>query len=56
MAIQPVLLNGAWCPSRNPVGTFTAENPALIKALPEIYPVSGTEDIEFALTAEFPSP
>jgi alpha-ketoglutaric semialdehyde dehydrogenase len=51
MTVQPVLLNGAWCPSRNPVGTFTAENPALREALSEIYPVSGIEDVELALTA-----
>ena len=51
MALQPVLLNGSWCSSRNPEGTFNATNPATGEKLPEIYPVSGAEDMELALTA-----
>ncbi|MAT96102.1 MAG: ketoglutarate semialdehyde dehydrogenase [Anaerolineaceae bacterium] len=51
MALQPVLIAGAWRHSKNPVGSFSAVNPTTKTPLPEQYPVSGLEDIELALQA-----
>ena len=51
MALQPVLVGGAWRQSKNPVGSFAAVNPATKISQPEQYPISGPEDIELALRA-----
>lgn len=51
MSLQPILIAGKWRPSRNPVGSFSAVNPASKNPLPDQYPVSGLEDIEAALEA-----
>ncbi|MFO7540125.1 MAG: aldehyde dehydrogenase family protein [Chloroflexota bacterium] len=51
MALQPVLIAGAWRQSENPVASFTAVNPATQSPLPAQYPVSGPEDITLALQA-----
>lgn len=51
MALNPVLIAGAWRAAKNPVATFSAENPATATELAETYPVSGTEDVEAALGA-----
>ena len=51
MSLQPVLIAGEWCQAQNPVGDFTAVNPATKSPLPERYPISGLEDVELALQA-----
>lgn len=51
MSIKPVLINGAWQPSDEPLGTFSSENPASKQQLPEVYPVSGASDVEACVVA-----
>jgi 2,5-dioxopentanoate dehydrogenase len=51
MSLQPVLIDGEWCQSENPVGSLTAVNPATKSQLPNQFPVSGKEDVERALHA-----
>ena len=51
MSLQPVLIDGEWCQSENPVGSLTATNPATRSQLPDQFPVSGKEDVERALHA-----
>ncbi len=51
MALQPVLVAGAWRQSKNPAGSFSAVNPATKISLPEQYPISGPEDIDLVLQA-----
>lgn len=51
MAVQPVLIAGAWQTPATPLGTFTAENPATKSPLPDPYPVSDLETVERALQA-----
>ena len=46
----PVLIGGAWQASQA-VGTVQAFNPATGEALPETYPVSGSQDVQAALSA-----
>lgn len=48
--MQPVLLNGQWQASQAS-GSFQAENPATMTALPEQYPISTWADIDAALDA-----
>ena len=47
----PILINGAWCASADPTGTFQATNPATGELLPGTYPVSGPQDVHAILTA-----
>ena len=47
----PILVNGAWCASADPTGTFQATNPATGELLPGTYPVSGPQDVHAILTA-----
>lgn len=49
--MTPVLLAGAWSASTNPVGGFSAVNPATGSELPDRFPVSGKEDVEAACRA-----
>lgn len=49
--VAPVLLAGAWGPSREQLGTVGATNPATREPLPERYPVSGRADVIAALAA-----
>ncbi|MFZ0548435.1 MAG: aldehyde dehydrogenase (NADP(+)) [Candidatus Promineifilaceae bacterium] len=51
MPLQPILIAGAWRQSENPVGSFSAVNPATKSPLPEQYPISGLEDIDLILQA-----
>src|SRR5262245_10469163 len=51
MAVQPVLIAGAWQTPATPLGTFTAENPATKSPLPDQYPISGIDTVEQALRA-----
>ena len=51
MSIQPVLIAGKWQTSKNPVGSFSAVNPATKSPLPAEYPISGLDDIKQALPA-----
>jgi 2,5-dioxopentanoate dehydrogenase len=51
MSLQSVLIAGEWRQSQEPVGSFTAVNPATKTALAEQYPISGMQDIEQALQA-----
>jgi 2,5-dioxopentanoate dehydrogenase len=51
VSIQPVLIAGEWRQSRDPVGFFTAVNPATQTPLPGRYPISGPQDIQQALRA-----
>ncbi|MDI6699310.1 MAG: aldehyde dehydrogenase (NADP(+)) [Candidatus Saccharicenans sp.] len=47
--VFPVLIGGCWQPA-SLSDTFRAFNPATAEKLPEVYPVSGWEDLEKALT------
>jgi NADP-dependent aldehyde dehydrogenase len=49
-SVHPVLIAGGWRPAQA-VGTFYATNPATKEALPDVYPVSGWQDIESALAS-----
>jgi NADP-dependent aldehyde dehydrogenase len=51
MTPQPVLIAGEWRPALNPAGAFTAEDPSTKTALPDLYPVSGIDDVEGACAA-----
>jgi alpha-ketoglutaric semialdehyde dehydrogenase len=51
MSIEQVLIAGKWQAAKNPSGTFHAVNPANKEQLPEVYPVSGIDDIEALLQA-----
>jgi alpha-ketoglutaric semialdehyde dehydrogenase len=51
MALQPILIDGQWRQDRAPEGSFRAVNPARKELLLDEYPVSGFEEIEFALEA-----
>jgi alpha-ketoglutaric semialdehyde dehydrogenase len=50
MALQPVLIDGAWRESAH-AGTFVAENPATGAPLPEAYPISAWQDCDAMLSA-----
>jgi len=51
MSVKPVLVGGQWRPARQPAGTFSAEDPATKTKLPDVFPVSGIEDVEAACRA-----
>src|SRR5215831_2246227 len=51
MALEPVLLAGEWRQAANPAGQFQAVDPAHKTTLPELYPVSGRDDVAVALRA-----
>jgi NADP-dependent aldehyde dehydrogenase len=51
MSQKPVLVGGAWRPARNPAGQFSAEDPATKTKLPDVFPVSGADDVEEACRA-----
>lgn len=51
MSDVPVLIDGEWRAPVNPAGTLQAVNPRTKETLPPVYPVSGMEDVEAALTA-----
>lgn len=51
MAFEPVLIAGEWRAAKDPAGSFTAENPATKRALPETYPVSSLEEVLKAIEA-----
>ena len=51
MAYQKVLIAGQWRDSNNPAGSFNAMNPATRQALPEVYPVSGDDDVNELISA-----
>src|SRR5512142_1265173 len=46
-----ILVGGRWRDPRDPVGAFTATDPALGTAIPGEYPISSWLDLEDALTA-----
>jgi alpha-ketoglutaric semialdehyde dehydrogenase len=49
--VAPILLAGAWQPSREQLDTIGATDPATREPLPERYPVSGRADVVAALEA-----
>ncbi len=51
MDYQDVLIAGQWRAPKNPAGQFHAVNPANKQELPEVYPVSGEEDVTEAIAA-----
>jgi 2,5-dioxopentanoate dehydrogenase len=51
MVYQKVLIAGQWRDPKNPAGRFQAVNPANKQFLPEVYPVSGEEDVSEAISA-----
>ena len=50
MAVQPILIAGAWQPAQA-TSTFQADNPATAQPLADEFPVSGWHDCERALSA-----
>jgi len=51
MDFQQVLIAGQWRDPEDPAGQFNAVNPANKQTLPEVYPVSGEDDVKEAITA-----
>ena len=51
MTTEPILIAGQWQPSTDPLGAFSASNPATRQELPASYPVSGLRDVELAVGA-----
>lgn len=51
MTVQPVLVAGAWRQSAHQVSTFSAFDPAAGAALPDVYPVSGLDEVNEACEA-----
>ncbi len=51
MLYQKVLIAGQWRHPEKPAGSFNAVNPANKQPLPEVYPVSGPEDVDEAIAA-----
>jgi alpha-ketoglutaric semialdehyde dehydrogenase len=51
MVYQKVLIAGDWRDPKNPAGCFNAVNPATKQTLPEMYPVSGKDDVNEAILA-----
>lgn len=49
--MQKVFIKGEWRESVNPVGSFQAPDPSTGMLLPDIYPVSGWDEIEEAIEA-----
>jgi alpha-ketoglutaric semialdehyde dehydrogenase len=50
-SLEPVLIAGQWRPAQNPLGSFTAVDPATRRPLPASYPVSSLDDVSHALRA-----
>ena len=53
MTVLPVLIAGAWRASVRSSSSFSATDPATGESLPDVYPVSGAEDVEAACRAGF---
>jgi alpha-ketoglutaric semialdehyde dehydrogenase len=51
MVYQKVLIAGKWRDPKNPSGHFNAVNPANRQTLPEVYPVSGEDEVYEAISA-----
>ncbi len=51
MDYQNVLIAGQWRAPKDPAGHFNAVNPANKQTLPEVYPVSGENDVNEAIAA-----
>jgi alpha-ketoglutaric semialdehyde dehydrogenase len=51
LTVQPVLIAGAWRQSTHLISTFTADDPATGQALPEVYPLSGLNEVNEACEA-----
>lgn len=51
MTLEPVLINGQWRQSKDPIRTFTAVDPTTKKPLPADYPVSSWAEVLEALEA-----
>ncbi len=51
MPLEPILIDGGWCAAANPVGSFTAVDPASGIPCRREYPVSGADDVERACRA-----
>jgi NADP-dependent aldehyde dehydrogenase len=51
MSLQPVLIAGRWQQSRDPVGAFSAVNPATKRQLSEEFPISSLEEVQSAIQA-----
>jgi NADP-dependent aldehyde dehydrogenase len=49
--LEPVLIGGAWRPAQNPVGAFSAVDPATKTPLAAQFPVSGRDDVAEAMAA-----
>jgi NADP-dependent aldehyde dehydrogenase len=48
---QPVLVAGAWRAAVRPAGQFSAVDPSTRQSLPEVYPISGLDDVNAACEA-----
>ncbi len=51
MELQKVLVAGKWRNAKNPVGEFTATNPANKSSLPDIFPISSEKDLNDTIEA-----
>jgi len=51
MTKHPVLINGKWIQAPEETATFTAVDPSTRTTLPDLYPVSGKDEIETVLQA-----
>lgn len=51
MAVQPLLIDGAWRAALEPRGSFRAEDPTSGEAIGAAFPICGAADIQAALTA-----
>lgn len=51
MDYQKVLIAGQWRAPKDPAGHFNAVNPANKQTLPQVYPVSGQNDVDEAIAA-----
>jgi NADP-dependent aldehyde dehydrogenase len=51
MVYEKVLIAGRWRDPKGPMGSFNAVNPANRQTLPEVYPVSGQDEVSEAISA-----
>ena len=51
MTIEPVLIDGVWRQARDLQGTLQNENPSTRQKLPQVFPVTGRQDVEEAIAA-----
>jgi alpha-ketoglutaric semialdehyde dehydrogenase len=51
MQLEPVLIAGEWRQSGHPLDSFQAVDPATKTALPQAFPVSGSDDVAAAIRA-----